>query len=105
MGLSRAKIVQLSPFLLSVFHITIFYRSVVSLNGDVLINIHTSGKIGKIKITVVDWTGKIVHEQQFKNQDNPIIQEKLNLNHLNKGFYLVNIKSGQETKSKKLIIH
>lgn len=62
-------------------------------------NIQLSGLDIKNRIRIFDVNGKLVYEQ--KNVQN---KSEINLSFLNKGIYIVNISSKNETTNKKLII-
>lgn len=82
-------------------HLNTFIYPTIVENDEVTIKfsaVNTSAKNGKL--TVADQTGKTVFA---KNVTTSKTTEKINLNHLNKGIYFINLKIGETSENFKII--
>lgn len=82
-------------------HLNTFVYPTIVENDEVTIKfsaVNTSAKNGKL--TVSDQTGRVV---LAKNITTSKTTEKINLNHLNKGVYFINLKIGKASENFKII--
>lgn len=71
-------------------------------NGEITLEIEQKGE-NDIKIEIFNITGQLVYTETIKKQPG-IVKKELNIGNLAKGLYVVNIRSGEATSSKKIII-